>query len=83
MPAVETFISMAIHTTVNSTMAAKVRARWRFSGSTRVMRSTVPQRVQLLRSPGAIAGTIWKQAAARALPELRLGHPAQAASLAS
>ena len=59
MPTAETFISMASHTTMNSTMAAKVSARYRFSGSTRVMRSTVPQRMQLLRSPGAIAGTIW------------------------
>ena len=83
MPAVETFISMAIHTTVNSTMAAKVSARWRFSGSTRVMRSTVPQRVQLLRSPGAIAGTIWNRPQPGHSRSCGLVIRARAASLAS
>src|SRR6266851_6169094 len=59
MPAVDTFISMASHSTANSTRAAKVSARWRFSGSARVSRSAVPQRTQLERMSGPSAGTIW------------------------
>ena len=61
MPAVETFISMASHSTANSTRAAQVSARWRFSGSARVRRSAVPQRTQSERMSGPSAGTIWNR----------------------
>ena len=59
MPAVETFISMASHTTPNSTSAAAVSARVWLIGSARVRRSAVPQRTQSDRMSGPSAGTIW------------------------
>jgi len=61
MPAVETFISMASHSTPSNTRAAAVSARQWSIGSARVARSTVPQRPQLERRSGPSAGTIWNR----------------------
>jgi len=47
------------------------------------MRNAVPQRVQLLRKPGAIAGTIWNKPQPGHSRSCALVIRARAASLAS